>query len=249
MGDLAVMRFLVFLSLIIGAAAYIFAPPRNALEERSETAQSAQPVSGPLRTSWGSSLQSLRQQPASSQDIASSRSSPLETESDPLPLAGGPDGDMVEWARATFAAYRQGSKPAPMRSSGPDPEMWLVGQTNGWVQGEDSASGAHGLPSFEYLAAIDDLSFGQSAAQATETPQAKAKAVSAKKHRAPRVAAVSKPPAAKPVAHTSGGVEVAGPYRPRGLFARSGDRQRGRGLFGRSGRKAEREAWSVGPAR
>ena len=153
MGDLAVMRFLVFLSLI-GAAAYIFAPPRNALEERSETAQSAQPVSGPLRTSWGSSLQSLRQQPASSQDIASSRSRPLETESDPLPLAGGPDGDMVEWARATFAAYRQGSKPAPMRSSGPDPEMWLVGQTNGWVQGEDSASGAHGLPSFEYLAAI-----------------------------------------------------------------------------------------------
>lgn len=239
-------RFLVLVGLV-GAAAYMFGPPRIAPQDHVELALSAQP-SAPLRTSWGLTLQSLRQQPTSSQDIP--RSSPLETERDRLLVVGGSDGDMVAWARATLAAYRQPSK--AFKPGAAAPEMWVIGQSNGWVQRDDTAR-ARGLPAYEYLAAIDDLRFGPSAAEVAEAPPAQA--APTKTQPVARVAAVSKPqgspPTAKPVAHTRDGITVAGPYRPRGLFARgrADDEPRGRGLFGLfGGRKTERAGWSVGPA-
>jgi len=248
-----VKRFLVLVGLV-GAAVYLFGPLRIAPQDQVELALSAQPVSGPLHTSWGHTLQSLRQRPVSAQkvskDIASPRSRSLKTEPDRLLVVGGSDGDMVAWARATLAAYRQPSKPSKPYAA--PPEMWVIGQTNGWVQRDDTTD-ARGLPSYEYLAAIDDLSFGQSTAQVAESPPAQA--APTKTRPVVRVAVVSKPqdstPAAKPVAHTRDDITVAGPYRPRGLFARArgDDGRRGRGLFGLfGGRKTERAGWSVGPA-
>jgi hypothetical protein len=157
---------------------------------------------------------------------------------------------MVEWARATLAAYRE---PSEVLDQGAEaPEMWLIGQSNGWVQRGELTDG-RGLLAYEYLAAIDELSFGQSAAQAAESPPARA--APTKTRPAARVAAVSKPqdptPSAKPVVHTRDHTNVAGPYHPRGLFAhgRSDDARRGRGIFGLfGGRKTERAGWSVGPA-
>ena len=227
-------RFLIFAGLV-GAAVYMFAPPRIAPLDRPEAVQSGQPASGTLRTSWGSTLQSLKEEP--SRDIAFPRPKSPETEPDRLLVVGGADGDLVEWAKATLAAYRQASEPhAALRPGGPGPEMWVIGNTNGWVQGEDSAPDARGLPSYDYVAAIDDLNF-----------------VPAEPQPAARVAAIAKPdlpsPAAKPVVHTQDAIDVAGPYRPRGLFARKRDGQRGRGPFGLfGGRKTERPAWSAGPA-
>jgi hypothetical protein len=84
-------RFLVFVCLV-GAATYVIAPPLKAPEEGSNPAQAKQRVGGPLLTSWGPTLRSLRQKPgallatsqetASSQQIAGYRSGPHEEELD-----------------------------------------------------------------------------------------------------------------------------------------------------------------------
>jgi hypothetical protein len=71
-----VKQFLLVICLV-GAAAYMFAPPLTAPEEASKPAPAKLHVSGPLSTSWGPTLQSLRQEPeppsAFSQKTASSR--------------------------------------------------------------------------------------------------------------------------------------------------------------------------------
>jgi hypothetical protein len=85
-------RFLVFVCLV-GAATYVIAPPLKAPEEGSNPAQAEQRVGGPLLTSWGPTLRSLRQKPeallatsqetAFSQQIAGYRSRPHEEELNP----------------------------------------------------------------------------------------------------------------------------------------------------------------------
>jgi hypothetical protein len=69
-------RFLVFVSLV-GAATYVFAPSLTAPEEGSTPASAKHHVGGPLLTSWGPTLRSLRQEPevllATSHETASSR--------------------------------------------------------------------------------------------------------------------------------------------------------------------------------
>ena len=71
------MKWLLLFVGLVGAATYMFAPPRTALEDQSVAAQANPHVSGPLLTSWGSTLQSLRQEPeappAISQEMASAR--------------------------------------------------------------------------------------------------------------------------------------------------------------------------------
>lgn len=244
-------RVFAFVGLI-GAAAYLFGSPLPAPRDQVELALSPPSVGGPLRTSWGFTLESLRQQPAAPQHIASPRSKPPKTEPDRLLMVGEPDRDLLEWARATLAAYRERSTPsAPDAAS---PEMWVIGQTNGWVHRDESATDARGLPSYDYVAALEDLHFGQDTAEAEEPPSSKP--ASPKTRQAVHVAAVAEPesptPTAKPAADTTDDIKVAGPYRPGGLFARrahSDDAPRGGGLFGLFGaRKTERPGWSVGPA-
>ena len=67
---LAMTRFVLFLFLV-GAAVYLLTPPRSTPEGAPEVVSTARisdekadyEVSGPLRSSWGSSLQTLRQEP------------------------------------------------------------------------------------------------------------------------------------------------------------------------------------------
>jgi hypothetical protein len=85
-------RFLVLVCLV-GAGAYMFASPLKAPDEGLKPAPAKQHVGGPLLTSWGPTLGSLRQEPeallatsqetASSQEIAGYRSRPRKEELDP----------------------------------------------------------------------------------------------------------------------------------------------------------------------
>ena len=80
------MKRLLVLVCLVGAATYIFAPPLKTPEEGSNPALAKERVGGPLLTSWGPTLRSLRQEPeassstsqetASSQQIAGYRSRP-----------------------------------------------------------------------------------------------------------------------------------------------------------------------------
>jgi len=90
--------FLVFVCLVGAATYYVIAPPLKAPEEGSRPAQAKQRVGGPLLTSWGPSLQSLRQEPealsatsqrtASSHQTAGYRPRPHEEALDPQRMVG-----------------------------------------------------------------------------------------------------------------------------------------------------------------
>ena len=244
-------RFLVFVA-VLGAATYMFAPPHTAPEGGSEAARTKQHVSGPLRTSWGPTLRSLRQEPATSQDIVSSRqnhaygSRPRQEEANRRLVVGGSEGDPFEWARPTLAAYSQASKP----SDSPGTELWVMGQTNGWVQPKGPNAQERGWAS--YVAATDDLGFVKPVTETAQTPLAKVASTKTRPSHAAkpphRVATALEPqktdPNSKPAVRVSDDIKVAKPH-----FNSSNDRRRGRGLFGIfRGRNVERPAWSIGPA-
>jgi hypothetical protein len=248
-------RFLLFVG-IVGATVYMLAPPHKAPEGGSEAIQAKQNVSGPLRTSWGSTLRTLREEPATSQDIVSSRqthtygSKPRQEAANRYLVVGSSQGDPFERARETLDAYSQATNPSPTARS----ELWVMGQTNGWVQPKGPNTLERSWAS-SYVASIEDLGFAKPVAKPVETPSAKVTSTKTKPSHAAkpasRVVATSesqKPdPNRKPAVRVSEDITVAKPHRPRGLFSSNG--RRGRGLFGLfRGRNVERRAWSIGPA-
>ena len=83
-------QFLLFICLVV-AAAYMFAPPLTAPEEASKPAPAKMRVSGPLSTSWGPTLQSLRQEsepPSAFRQIAVYGSRPHKEVANPHQEAG-----------------------------------------------------------------------------------------------------------------------------------------------------------------
>jgi hypothetical protein len=249
------MKRLLLLVGIVGATAYMLAPPHKASEGGSEAIQAKQNVSSPLRTSWGSTLRTLREEPATSQNIVSSRqihnygSKPRQEEANRYLVVGSSQGDPFERAKETLDAYSQATNPSPTVRS----ELWVMGQTNGWVQPKGPNTLERGWAS-SYVASIEDLGFADPVAEPLETPPAKVASTKTKPSHAAkpasRVMAASerqKPDLnPKRAVRVSEDTTVAKPHRPRGLFGFSGRRDRGIfGLF--RGRKAERRAWSVGP--
>lgn len=246
-------RFLLFVG-VGGAAIYMFASPQTAPVGGPKATQAMQPISGPLRTSWASTLQALRQEPVSSQELVSARPNPAHGSNPRMEganrylMVGGSGGDPLERGRAMLAAYSQ-AKPSPTRSYYRDTELWIIGPTIGWVQSSAANALRRGWASSGYVAPINDMVFAQThAAETAKTPLTK-KAATTKNPS--RVATASKPqrpsPTAKLSESASHDTKVAKPLRPRGLFTSGGDGRRGLlGLF--RGRKAERRAWSFGQA-
>jgi hypothetical protein len=257
-----VKRFLLFAG-VVGAATYMLAPPHTTPEGTSEEAQVKQHVGGPLQTSWGLTLQILRRKPASYQGVVSLRqnhaygSRALQEGAYRHVAVGGSGGDPFERATAILAAYSQASESPPtVRSDSLKAELWVIGETNGWVQPEDSYTQEFGWNSCQYIASIDNLGFKARVTATTETPSVKVTSAKTQKPshatNSHRLAATSKPQEAGPTSklgvRVSDDVKAAKPHRPRGLFTRGGEKRRGRGLFGFfRGRKAERPAWSTGP--
>jgi hypothetical protein len=68
------MKRLLILACLLGVAIYMFISWRTAPEQRSEAVQAKHDVRRPLLTSWGPTLQSLRQEPAVSSAVSQAAS-------------------------------------------------------------------------------------------------------------------------------------------------------------------------------
>ena len=247
------MRWFLLLVGLVGFVAYAFIPPRAVPEVRPG---SVKLISGPLRTSWGATLQDLRQGPSVAQNIVSSRKDYTQgsrtrfSEADRYLEVGGSERDPFEQARRLLTAYTAAPHQPPVgRSQAPKTELWVMGQTNGWVQPKEAnIQAAEWAP---YVASVEDFRFSEPVADTTEKPSAKAASTGTM---APltanlthAVAAAPKPPSTKSRVGASDDI-AAEPRRPRGLFTTNDDGRRRHGLFGLfRGRKAERPAWSIGP--
>jgi hypothetical protein len=245
------MKRFLFVVCIVAAAIYAF-PPHTGPRSGAEATFVKPHGSGPLRTSWGSTLQALKQEPTQSKDIASSpRPSthghkPRQGEGNLL-VVGGSEADPLRRARETLAAY---SSPANTSAGfgSSQSEMWVIGQTNGWIQPESAGVEDEGWTSYAYIEPVDE---------APVVADADNDAVSAEQQPSRPAARIAKAPEPQTPAIksrrdnrvVSDDTQIAKPNRPRGLFTRAADGQRGRGLFGLfKARKVERRAWSVGPS-
>jgi hypothetical protein len=276
-----VKRLLLFVCLV-GAAVYMLTPPRPVLEaDRVSVAQAQgdRPGSGPLRSSWGSTLRSLRQEPqGNSQEAASPRQhaeygpKALKAKRDPQPMlaaddrtasvdrASAPETDTpkrqaAEWARITLSAraHSEASLSSPtVRVHPPGTELQILGHTNGWFQLLDPKTQEVGWVFYKYLHSIDRPSRSQPTVEARAEPPPVATPNVAVKATTPTTQKSQEPDqSAKRAirAAVRSSDEVTKPDRRGGLFARRGERRRGVGLFGFRGRKAARRAWTIGPAR
>lgn len=220
----------------------MFAPPRTVPEEGTEATQARHDVKGPLRTSWGSTLQSLSQVPHHTDAV--------DPQQGAYQLTSSAGNDAISRNRPAVSSLS-------VRFDRSGTEMWLLGQSNGWFQPADRTPQDGGWVSDGYLASIDDLNptgrrtnaESPSARVASPSPQKPSHAARAQV----RLVAAPKSPrsgqTAGPDARASDAVDVGNLHRRRGRLARGGDERRGRGLFGFfRGRKAERTAWSVGSA-
>jgi hypothetical protein len=258
-----VKRFLLFLSLV-GAAVYLLTPPRASPEEEAEAMSAAQAQadhgSGPLITSWGSSLRDLRQERVAwsgSQQLASSeatgsvpgphkekkRSQPTRGARSSVPVDGAAaptiddiEREAVEWVRTTHAvrARSKASVSSPgLRFYPVGSKAQVVGRENGWVQLLDPRTQERGWVYHSYLASID----GPSAVQPEAASKRPVKVASPRSR---------KPTRTKPTIRTLDAVKVTKAERRNDRQARRAERRRWFGLFGR--RQAQ-QAWSIGPAR
>jgi hypothetical protein len=268
-----VKRLLLSLCLV-GAAVYMLTPPREVPERETEDTPVAQtqvhhPMSGPLRSSWGSTLESLRQDPqapaANSQQVAAPRQNaayaprlyqenedskgtlgvynPAASADKPSALAiDALEQEAVEWTRVTLAArvHSEPSVSSPVVGFyRPGTEAQVVGRKRGWFQLSDPVTKERGWVFEKYLVSIDGPRPSQTAMESASEPPP-AKVTSPESQKPSR--------SAKPAVQVSDDVEVAKSDRRRGRLARRGDRRRGLGLVGFRGRKAGRAAWSIGPA-
>jgi len=261
-----VKRFVLFLFLV-GAAVYLLTPLRTSPEGPKETVSTAQmqaddPVSGSLN-SWGSSLQSLRQEPdltwasdqhADSPKITGSAPRPYTDKQGSQPKTGAPPSvrvdqasaptkddakrEAVEWVRMT-QAVRLRSK-ASVSSPGlrlypAGSKAQVVGRKHGWVQLLYPTTQERGWVYHRYLASIHEPSAAQLEAANKPPP---VKVASPRSHRPTHTA--------KSAVRASDTIQMTEAQRRRDRRARRAERGPLFGLFKR--RKAQR-AWSFGPAR
>jgi len=255
-----VKRFVLFLFLV-GATVYLLTPPRTSPEGSTEAVSTAEmeadaQVSGPLRSSWGSSLQSLRQKTdiewvsdqhpvppeatssaprryTDKQESRPTRSAPPSVLADQksAPTKDDAKREAVEWVRMT-RAVRLRSK-ASVSSPGfrlypAGSKAQVVGRENGWVQLLNPTTQERGWVYHRYLASIDGPSATQPVA-ASKPPRVKvASPISRKPTRA-----------AKPAVRISDTIKMTKAQKRRDRRARRVERRL---------RKAQR-AWSLGPAR
>ncbi len=266
------MKRLLLSVCLVGTAVYLLTPPRVVPEGGSEAISAARTqanhqVRGPLRSSWGSALRSLKrelqvpwpdsQQSAPSQQRAAYGQAPHKEKQVSQPALGAqpaasvdqlsasaidaPEREVAEWARLTLAAraHSEASVSSPtVQFYSPGTEVQVVGRTNGWFQLLNPTTQERGWVFEKYLVSIDGPSPNQLPIEATIEPPVK---VASPKSQKPIRSA-------KPAVRASDDFKVAKPDRQRGRFARRGDRRRGLGLFGFGDRKAARAAWSIGQA-
>jgi hypothetical protein len=265
-------RFVFFLFLV-GAAVYLLTPPGKAPEVVPEVVSTAQTladheVSGPLRSSWASSLQTLRKEPEAAeandqQPLYPENSGSLprqetdEKEAQPTPgsqpllrveQASAPtmeeqEEEAVKWVRLTEAVRTRSraSISSPLlRSYSAGSKVQVVGRSNGWVQLLDPTTQERGWVYHAYLASIDAPSAAQLAA-ASEPKPVKAASPKSRKPIARKPARTT-----KPAVRTTDTVKVTKAKQWRDRKVRRAERRHGLGLFKR--RNAQR-AWSLGPAR
>jgi Bacterial SH3 domain len=259
-----VKRFVLFL-LFVGAAVYLLTPPRTPPERPTESVSAAQTqadaqVSGPLN-SWGSSLQSLRQEPdvewaseqqADSPEVVGSvprrytdkKGSQPKPDAPPsvradqasTPTKDDAEQEAVEWVKMT-QAVRLRSK-ASVSSPGlqlypTGSKAQVVERKNGWVLLLDPTTQERGWVYHRYLASID----GPSAAQPVAASKPPVKVASSRSR---------KPTRTKPAVRTSDTIQMTEAQRRRDRRAWRAERGP---LFGLFKRREAKRAWSLGPAR
>ena len=251
------MKRLLLLASLVGFAVYLLTPSRTPPMEPTETVSTAQAprdrqTSGPLGSSWGSSLQSLTQdpdatlaelqQPAPSETAGSGPRPHADTQewqptrgAQPsvsvshasAPSLNDTEREAVEWVKIDrVVAVR--SEPSVsslgLRSYPTGSRAQVVGRENGWVQLLDPMTQERGWVYHTYLSPID----GPGAAR-PEVASGK-----------PKVRVASPPrtstSAPKPAVRTPAKITKAKP--PRDGTARRANRRRGLGLFKR--RRARR---------
>jgi hypothetical protein len=257
-----VERLLVILFLV-GATVYVLAPPRTVpgYEEESAVAQtgaeSKRRADVSLRSSWGSTLKSLRQEPdtsPASQENGSYRQAavyeemPNQTDSehinvtvdlaaslDEASMAGASSSDKepAQWARITRRAtlHREASVSSPIVGySGPGKEVQIREYVNGWFRVQDPETQESGWIFHKYVAYIYGPTAAEAQVAATAEPSVK----------------VASPTSQKPARIGKPAVRNAAKRHDQNRqIAEDGERRRWFGLFRR--REAPR-AWSFGPA-
>jgi hypothetical protein len=257
-----VERLLVILFLV-GAAMYVLAPPRavSVCEEENAVArpgaESKRRADVPLRSSWGSTLKSLRQEPdtsPASQETGSYRQAavyeemPHQTDSEhinvnadlaasldeaSMPGTSASDRGATQWARITRPAtlHRESSVSSPIVGySGPGKEVQIREYVNGWFRVQDPETQEGGWIFHKYIAYIYGPTPSEAQVAARAEPSVK----------------VASPTSQKPARIAKSGVPKAGKRHDQNRrIAEDGQRRRWFGFFGR--RETPR-AWSFGPA-
>jgi hypothetical protein len=254
------VKRLLLLAGLVGFVVYLLTPSRTPPMEPTEIVSTAQTprdrqTRGPLGSSWGSSLQSLTQDPdatlAESQQPAPSETAgsgprphtdrqEWQTKRGPQPLvsvdhASAPslndtEREAVEWVKIDQGVAMR-SEPSVsslgLRSYPTGSRAQVVGRENGWVQLLDPMTQERGWVYHTYLSPID----GPGAARPEATsgkPQVR----------------VASPPrtstsAPKPAVRTLDPAKITKAKTPRDGTAQRAKRRRGLGLFKR--RRARRE--------
>jgi Bacterial SH3 domain len=248
------VKWLLLLLCFVSAAMYVLASPRVPVREEAVTqAESNQRVDGPLRSSWGPTLSSLRQEPDTSakpqetgsyRQIAAYEKEPDLGQTDPQQSTNAIEparsinnasttGADTRWARITLPAtlHRAASVSSPIVGySGPGKEVQIREYTNGWYRVQDPETEEGGWIFHEYLAYIHGPTPAPAQIAATAEPPVKVISPTSRK-----LARTAKVP-------TSADRKVK---RHDRRVAESGKRWRGLGLFKR---RQARRAWSLGPA-
>jgi len=253
------VKRLLLLASLVGFAVYLLTPSRTPPMEPTETVSTAQAprdrqTSGPLGSSWGSSLQSLTQdpdatlaelqQPALSETAGSGPRPHADTQewqptrgAQPsvsvdhasAPSINDTEREAVEWIKIdqVITMRREPSVSSlGLRSYPAGSRAQVVGRENGWVQLLDPMTQERGWVYHAYLSSID----GPGAAR-PEATSGKPKVRVA----SPPRASISAP---KPAVRTSDPAKVTKAKPPRDGTAQRAKRQRGLGLFKR--RRARR---------
>lgn len=263
-------RFVLFLFLV-GTAVYLLAPQQERVDDAVASSPPAKTlahreVSEGLQSSWGSTLQTMRQEPevvgysdsqpyspettgslpAPKTDVKEAELAAVSPPSQQLdqqaPAVDDTEGDADEWVRFTQAVTTRSDAALtalPLRSYSAGSKAKVVGRANGWVQLFDPTTQERGWVYHAYLASIGAPSAAQLAAANKPKPVATASAK-------PRKVVRKKTRTAKPAVRAKKPVKVTKAQR-RDRNARRAERKRG-GFFKR--RKARRaRAMTLGPSR
>jgi Bacterial SH3 domain len=255
------VKRLLLVLCIVGGAVYLFAPRAVPVSDETVLAQAhvetGKRNDGPLRTSWGSTLQSLRQDPDTSArteepgtyrhaaaygDVTGSIDKPSTTATD------APDQEPGRWARVTLAAtvYKEPSLSSPVAGySSPGTEVQILEYRDGWFRVQNPVTQESGwilYNSLEYIHGPTEAPT-QIAAVAEPAPKPPANVVSTTSRKPTRTTqpAVSSRDNKAAAQRDFRSAELA----PRHQVAETGKRRRGLGLFKR---RQARRAYSLGPA-